>query len=257
MQEFPGDLTNSTEIKEAGREHIPTVMVHGAHNTDKRKARRIFSMDWKKYFDFLIDCKKLPAYRLEPRIDSFIGYYLSDIIGHYKKTKVIGIIPEFPIRKKSIGHKDLGERSYKVDFLLITKKGPNFLVEVKSDSKYRRPDQDKYLRDAKKHGLGKLINGINPIYNKTKERPKYKHLIDKLKSKKLSLLDNDYKFIGKNEKIEIIYVQPSKSLNDKDNIIDFKEISEWLNKKQDIDTFEKELSNALLEIHKEDLKNHD
>lgn len=199
-------------------------------------------MDWGKYFELLIDWKKLPAYGLEPRIDSIIGFYLPEIISYYKKNEIIDIIPEFPIRGRTIFHNFSSEKSYRMDFLLISKENPNYLVEFKTDSNSRRERQDTYLLKAKEKKLDALINGIKFIYSATEYKDKYDHLINKLK--RLSLLNDNLEFIGSNKDIEIIYVQPSKSKED--NIIDFREIVEWLNAKPNKDIFEKELCNALL-----------
>ena len=200
-------------------------------------------MDWNKYFDLLIDWKKLPAYRLEPRIDSFIGYYLPEIIAYYRKAEIIDIIPEFPIRRQTIDPDVSDETSFRADFLLISKENPNFLVEVKTDSGSRRECQDLYLSRAKEKKLGALISGIKSVYGATKSRPKYEHLIEKLK--KLSLLDKNLEYIGKNEELEIIYIQPSNK-NNEENIIDFKKVAEWLSKRDTGDPFERCLQAVLL-----------
>jgi hypothetical protein len=209
-------------------------------------------MDWEKYFEFLIDWKKLPAYRLEPRIDSFIGYYLQDmipdIVSKYKKEilpsvevgviEVIEVIPEFPIRQKTIDpikHEKSGERSNKVDFLLITKEEPNFLVEVKSDSKSRRPEQDEDLKKAREIGLDGLLNGIKHILEKTDEQDKYLHLISKLK-----------KFSGINKRIEILYIQPSNK-EKCTGIIDYNKIVEWFNSREK--KHKSENTNELFEVY--------
>ena len=200
-------------------------------------------MDFNKYFEMLVDWKKLPAYRLEPRIDTFIGYYLKDIISDLMKTKVIGNIPEFPIRGKTIFNNFFGEKSFRVDFLLITENNPNYLVEFKTDSNSRREGQDKYLLKAKEKKLGELIKGLKFIYEATLAKNKYDHLIAKLKE--LSLLNDNWEFIGKNEDIEIIYIQP-RNINNENNVIDFNSISSWIDKKQNKDNFEIELGKTLL-----------
>jgi len=222
-------------------------------------------MDWEKYFNMLKDWKKLPAYRFEPRLDSIIGYYLPKIVSDIKGKKIVenGIIPEFPIRKKTIVQKILSEESRlhkehensnRVDFLLIAEDGPNYLVEFKTDSNSRRKKQDDYLLKAKEKKLDALINGINSIYSVTKFTDKYAHLKKLLED--LSLIDKEYpgfKFKdGKNKEIEIIYVQPTKEKeNENYKFIDFKEIYDWFCKRPKND-FETELSETLLDIHKKE-----
>ena len=80
-------------------------------------------MEWNKYFEMLQDWKLLPAYRAEPRIDSFIGYYLKEILSDKLKDQINGIIPEFPLRlgtiNPNINDKNYADRSYKVDFFFF------------------------------------------------------------------------------------------------------------------------------------------
>jgi len=204
-------------------------------------------MNFKKYFKTLRDWKKLPAYSLEPRIDSIIGYYLDELILYYiikkKKNKIIGIIPEFPIRKKTIFNTSSGEDSRKIDFLAISKDGPHYLVEIKTDSKSRRKDQDDYYIKAKEKKLGALINGIKDIYKKTNYEKKYEHLFDKLEEYKLINAHHELNRI--NDDLEIIYIQPSNN-KEENNVIDFKQISDFINSRKNIDNFERELSKTLL-----------
>jgi hypothetical protein len=54
------------------------------------------------YFEMLKDWKMLPAYKVEPRIDSLIGHYLPKIITDFLGVESIGMIPELPIRLATI-----------------------------------------------------------------------------------------------------------------------------------------------------------
>jgi hypothetical protein len=220
-------------------------MVFYVNNIQQKKKK----MDFEKYFAMLVDWKKLPAYKLEPRIDAFIGFYLPEIIGEYKETNIIGIIPEFPLRcrtlypdNKKFTEKSFGERAFKVDFLLISEKKPHYLIEFKTDLDSRSDEQDDYLEKAKDIKLRELIKGIKFIYKATKAKTKYEYLISKLQE--ISLMNDNFEFIGKNEDLEIIYIQPSNK-EKKDNVIDFQEICKWFDKKQNIDLFEKKLSETL------------
>jgi len=222
--------------------------------------------DWGKYFEMLIDWKKLPAYRFEPRLDSIIGYYLPEIVRDHvkdiykdinKDINIKGIIPEFPIRKGTILENIFNEEALRVDFLLISENGPNYLVEIKTDSKSRNDKQDGYLELAKEKKLKALINGIKSIYSKTKSKDKYEHLIDKLEGlkliKKIDKKYDNFEFIGENKDIKILYVQPSQ--NGKDDIIDFKQISKWLEKnKQGDGIFEENLSKLFLKLYNDEVK---
>ena len=200
-------------------------------------------MNWKEYFDKMINWKGLPSYKVEPRVDSFIGFYLKQIIETKYKIIVEGIIPEFPIRKGAIEPEfENTNLSYKVDFLVVGKKDTNYLVEIKTNTSSRNVKQDNYLIKAKKIGTEKIIDGVIKITTSTHSMKKYKHLIDELI--KLELLDENYKYTKKNEKIEILYVQPSNKM-DEDNIIDFKEISNYLLNLYNKSDFEEQFAQAL------------
>jgi hypothetical protein len=201
-------------------------------------------MDWNCYFETLIDWKKLPAYRLEPRIDSFLGFYLKDLLGKIESVEIAGVIPEFPIRKATIFEKHLKEDSCRVDFLAIAKTGPHYLVEVKTDSRSRRKEQDDYLQKAKAKGLRALVNGLQNIYKASDQKEKYAHLMQKLKS--LSLVDAANVFSGGSEELEIIYIQPRPSCSDKpEKVICFEQIADFFKTMSGVSEFEQELSRAL------------
>lgn len=202
-------------------------------------------MDWEKYFDMMIDWKKLPAYRAEPRIDSFIGFYLPEIASDFLNDKIDGIIPELPIRLGSIYKKhentNYSDRSYKVDFYLIGESRINYLVEFKTDSSSRRDTQDDYLFEAKNKKMNVIVDGILKIASVSSYKTKYSHLINKLKE--IELLDDNNQFIGR-DNIEIVYVQPdTKDENEKS--IDFDWIYNWFKAKETVDSFDINFANAL------------
>lgn len=203
-------------------------------------------MDWNKYFKMVIDWKKLPAYRAEPRIDSLIGYYLKDILSSKLGDQISGIIPEFPLRlgtvNPAINDKNYADRSYKVDFLAIGSNGKNYLVEFKTDGKSLRPGQDKYLIQAENAGTKKIIEGVLQIAKVSSYKVKYKHLLSKMQE--CGLLNSNSQYSGFNPAMKKIYVIPNNKLNSPD-IIDFKNIVEWFKKKSEKDTFEDALVNAL------------
>jgi len=203
-------------------------------------------MDWNEYFKMMIDWKKLPAYRAEPRIDSLIGYYLKDILSSRLGDQITGIIPEFPLRlgtvNPAINDKNYADRSYKVDFLAIGSEGKNYLVEFKTDGKSLRPDQDKYLIQSEKIGTMKIIDGVIKISEVSSYKVKYKHLLDKIHG--FGLIDEMKKYTGLNPAMKKIYVIPYNRTNSPDTI-DFKDIVEWVEKKSDKDSFELELMKTL------------
>lgn len=204
-------------------------------------------MDWKKYFEMMVDWKQLPAYKAEPRIDSLIGYYLPEIMAEYLGKDISGIIPELPIRLATVKPKhegtDFADRSYKVDFYLLGSDGTNYLIEFKTDSSSRRDKQDLYLSEAKGIGMGAIVKGICRIASVSTYKKKYAHLLSKMT--KLEILDSNGMFCGKSDNVEIIYVQPM-SIDGEEACVDFQWISEWVNRKYENSEFASEFSKALI-----------
>jgi len=204
-------------------------------------------MHWNSYFEMMKDWKKLPAYRAEPRIDSLVGFYLPDFAWEYLNDKIIGIIPELPLRLATLDEKKTGDKSYKVDFYLLGESGEHYLVEFKTDSSSRRDKQDEYLEQAKAKGMKAIIEGIIRIAGISAFTHKYEHLVDKLKA--LGLVDYLKQYCHSNDHLKIVYVQPGLN-NDKkngDHIIIFNWISDWLKKNYPDEVFEKELAETLAE----------
>jgi len=204
-------------------------------------------MNWDSYFEMMKDWKKLPAYKAEPRIDSLIGYYLKDILSEFCEDDIIGIVPEFPIRIGTIDSKyeksTYADRSYKVDFYLLSTSEKNYFVEFKTDSSSRRDKQDWYLRVAKDRGMQEIVEGVVKIASVSSYKKKYNHLLSKLKQ--LNLLNNNQGYIGNSNNINIIYVQPNEKGRKNEVVITFDWISKWLNRKYGDNEFVKNLSLAL------------
>lgn len=203
-------------------------------------------MDWAEYFKMMIDWKKLPAYKAEPRIDSLIGFFMKHILEDFFNEHFSEIIPELPIRlgtvRPELNKKAYAERSYKVDFFAIGNKGVNYLIEFKTDTKSRRTKQDEYLKAAKTLGTKDLIDGILRISDVSSYKKKYNHLKNKLN--KVGLLDENFEYSNKNNRLEIVYVQPSN--HDNENlVIDFNWIANWLESYNKAGIFEKEFADAL------------
>ena len=194
----------------------------------------------------MVDWKKLPAYRAEPRIDSLIGYYLKDLLSSKLRDPIKGIIPEFPLRlgtlNPDINDKNYADRSYKVDFLAIGSSDKNYLVEFKTDGKSLRPGQDKYLIQAEKTGTKKIIGGVLQIAKVSSYKVKYKHLLTKIH--KYGLLDDNSQYTGLNPAMKKTYVIPYNESNSPDTI-DFNDIVEWFENKQEADSFELALIKVL------------
>ena len=75
-----------------------------------------------EYFEMLEDWKLLPAYKLEPRIDSLVGFALQTASADLLDVQCKILIPELPIRLGTVHPQHEGttleNRSYKVDFYI-------------------------------------------------------------------------------------------------------------------------------------------
>lgn len=206
-------------------------------------------MDWNSYFAMLEDWKRLPAYRAEPRIDSLIGYYLPEMATDFCREKIVGIIPELPLRlgtvRPNLNDKLYADKSYKVDFYLLGETGTNYFVEFKTDSGSRRDKQDDYLLAAQTVKMPAVIQGIQRIAFVSTYKKKYGHLLAKLQAH--GLIDQQGHFTGTSDKIDIVYAQPHKKDGDEARkVIDFAWLSDWLTKRFGQSDFEAALARSLL-----------
>jgi hypothetical protein len=196
-------------------------------------------MDWERYFETLIDWKKLPAYRAEPRVDSLIGFYLKEILEDFLKTQIEEIIPELPLRLGTIhpeyNTKNFADRSYKVDFFAVGTVSKNYFIEFKTDPSSRRELQDEYLNKSNELGSESIINGIVKISQVSSYKRKYNHLLEKLMQ--CGLLDSNLHYTGKNPKCENIYIIPANNKKE-DNVIDYQWIVNWFKTNKKLDEFE-------------------
>ncbi len=207
-------------------------------------------MKFQNYFKTLKDWKRLPAYKLETRIDSIIGFFLPDIMQETLDVEVKGIIPELPLRVGTIhpeyNGKPMAERSYKVNFYVLGSDGLHYFIEVKTASGSRRAPQDDYLMKAKEIGMTKIIDGLTRIAKMTsfKYKEKYAHLLGKLLD--FGLINKIESFISPNDEIRVIYIQPKTPRRSKgERVIDFNTIAQILRNKYPDDEFTREFANAL------------
>jgi len=132
-------------------------------------------------FNLLDKWKELPAYKLEPRVDIFFGYYLPDIMEKHFGIKPDyidkhkHIIPEFPLRDTNQTY-----RSKKVDFAVIGCKTA-YLVELKTTNESIGIKQAGYLKLAyDKEYFKLLVEEVYDIRYSPKSDPKHRKLIERL-----------------------------------------------------------------------------
>ena len=151
-----------------------------------------------KVFEILNDWRQLPNYQLERRADIFFALYLPEIIKRKFGIEITydNIIPEFPLRKGTLFLNE-SNQSVKVDYAIITSSKVIF-IELKTDNNSVNQDQIDYLEKAKEAKFTHLIEGVRLIEEKTKQKKKYKHLLEKLDGFDLST----------EKEIGIVYILP-------------------------------------------------
>lgn len=204
------------------------------------------------YFSVLRDWKRLPAYRAESRVDSIVGFALPELLLHNRNERVTLVIPELPLRIGSVQPqhegKSFSNKSYKVDFFVMTEGGKNYLVEFKTDSGSRREKQDDYLDSARKIGLGAVVEGILKLYQATTYKKKYRYLLTKLEEAGLVSCKNaGYAACIADNRLHVLYVQPHAKDDDVGrDILDFVAVAEALRERFGGDEFMEAAARAFL-----------
>ncbi len=127
-------------------------------------------------------------------------------------TNISAIIPEFPVRVGEVYPETGTNRSFKIDYLVITPESV-WLVELKTDVGSRREKQDEYLARSKALGLDGLLTGLLKIYKATKAKEKYRCLLEELCDAGVLVRDGDgcYGKGGLDRGCEVLYLQPKHS----------------------------------------------
>lgn len=176
-------------------------------------------------FTMLDNWRLLPAYQLERRADIFFALYLEHIISDILNLKVLKIIPEFPIHKKTLDKNDTNQ-SFKMDYLVICETKVLF-IELKTDSNSINKKQHQYLENAKTANIPKLVDGLLEIYKATIQKVKYARLLEHLVEREwLESKESSWKNTSNNHNIEIIYIQPNDEQNTNGySIISFEQVA--------------------------------
>lgn len=135
-------------------------------------------------FDRMDAWRHLPSYQLERRADLFFSLYLAEAIeAKYGFPVTKRILPEFPLRIGAIQPESDSNQSFKIDYLVLSHGGDTaVLVELKTEGRSRRDEQDRYLQAAQAVGLPKLVEGVVDIFRATNAKHKYFYLLEYLES---------------------------------------------------------------------------
>ena len=224
-------------------------------------------------FNLMDAWRHVPNYRLEGRLAPFFELFLLDVLGECLPGVEFHpvVIPEFPLRKGTLDGEEAHAKpneSYNVDYVAFSMdRRTAILVELKTDMSSVDDPQKRYLRKARKVGLGEFVGGAIEICgsDSTKVRSKYVHLIDLLAQLELvTILEREslYQMTfpkprsgwteafrgvkpavdGKLQQTRVIYIQPrkpnGKSSNSKSGqgfeYIDFKEVADTVEQRGDL-----------------------
>lgn len=184
-------------------------------------------------FDLLDKWRLLPAYQLERRADIFFAIYLPQILKEeLENQQILKIIPEFPIRIGTIYPNIPVNKSFKIDYMVITNRKV-LLVELKTENTSRRMKQDEYLEKAKEVNINKLIEGLIEIYKATSSKIKYNRLMKELEEIEWVKKQNGkWKNTSQDKKLEIIYIQPeyNNKIDKEKTVISFDKVAEIVTK---------------------------
>ena len=135
-----------------------------------------------KLFDRMDAWRHLPSYQLERRADLFFALYLPQALEEKLGFAIQPeLIPEFPVRASTVCPDNLTNRSFKIDYLALSKDAAKAVfVELKTDSASLRTKQDEYLRAAQGVGMHALLEGVLDIFCATREKKKYYCLLQHL-----------------------------------------------------------------------------
>lgn len=165
-------------------------------------------------FNRMDEWRHLPSYQLERRADLFFSLYLPEVLG-----RELGIpmreqlIPEFPVAKGVLDSAEGPDnRTFKIDYLARSRDGETVVfVELKTDNSSIRPEQERYLDEARDKRLPKLLDALRTVITKTRARDKYGCLLAQLE--RLELVTNvqpggSFDVTAPNTKPIVVYVQP-------------------------------------------------
>lgn len=180
-------------------------------------------------FDYLDEWRHLPSYQLERRADIFFAAFLPRILESRFRSVATHVIPEFPLHIPTIDKDYRDDLSFKVDYLAILPDpaAPVF-VELKTDKRSNRAEQDSYLLKAAEARLPALIRGIGALYGATRAKRKYDALLRTLEKAGLITVHGpgSFEVHAPEGRPSVVFIQPTPETGRE--VIDFTEIAHLL-----------------------------
>ena len=149
----------------------------------------------KDFFNQLQEFKRYPKYQYERRIDGFVGFFLPAVLKSHQ-INASKIIPEFPVK----AHPEYA-LSKNIDYMIFDRsKNCITLVELKTDSVSVSEEQLKYYIETMNTLWAELIDHVEKVRKKSKQKDKYKYLLNQLED------------IPEGAIMEAIYLAPADAL---------------------------------------------
>lgn len=185
-------------------------------------------------FDLLDNWRLLPAYQLERRADVFFAIYLPQILKEKLDNRAImKIIPEFPVRIGTIYPETPINKSFKIDYMVVSDQKV-LLVELKTENSSRRIVQDNYLEKANEANIRKLMEGLIQIFEATASKIKYRRMLKEFEDIGwVKEEDKKWKNTSQDKDVEIVYIQPDRDENSESkSVITFDVVAEIIEKNE-------------------------
>lgn len=167
-------------------------------------------LDLDELLQRLRDWRRLPGYRLEPRLDAILAPYIPRLFAEPgADTSDWYIIPEFPV-PLAIAKPEVvepGHRTVHVDFLIVSPDGAPRLVELKTDDS-DDAQQVRYLQRLAGRTVEELVTALAPVRAKSRSPEKYDHLMECLRRPGMPGRGR-----GTERKVEVIYLAPRRVID--------------------------------------------
>jgi hypothetical protein len=135
-----------------------------------------------RLFDRMDAWRHFSNYQLERRADVFFALYLVEALETKLGFPILPeLVPEFPVRIGTINPTTPTEKSYKIDYVCLSSdRTKAIFVELKTEGRSRRLEQDDHLLAAQQVGLPGLLEGFCDIFRATNAKRKYFCLLEHL-----------------------------------------------------------------------------
>ncbi len=131
------------------------------------------------YFTRLAECKALPKYQFERRVDAMLALFLPDLLAAVKGWEVEVVVPEFPLKLRG------SNQTTNADYALFRRPSEGvgaawLLFELKTDGASIRDKQLRVYLDAQKRGMPAVRDDLDAVLSATQHTEKYQRLLSRV-----------------------------------------------------------------------------